>query len=183
MKGFEDSIEFVLNWETGFDLVNGGYTNDPDDPGGETKWGISQRGHPDIIIKSITKDHAESIYLHDYWGPGGKQKSAASLLKWPASFVQFDATVNIGNWNEKGYHFRANRILQKVVGATQDGIIGPQTLHKINHTDPIVLTTKLVMERENYYLNLARKKPLFNKYLSGWCNRTHALIIKAMEER
>ena len=41
----------------------GGYVNDPDDPGGETKYGISKRSYPALDIKNLTVEQATAIYL------------------------------------------------------------------------------------------------------------------------
>ena len=57
---FDDIIEVVLHHE-------GGYVNDPKDPGGETNFGIAKRSHPDVDIKNLTKDAAKDIYYEDYW--------------------------------------------------------------------------------------------------------------------
>ena len=57
---FETAIAFVLSEE-------GGYSNDPNDPGGETNFGISKRSHPNVDIKNMTQDEAESIYKYLYW--------------------------------------------------------------------------------------------------------------------
>ena len=45
----------------------GGYVNDPTDPGGETNYGISKRAYPKIDIKALTKHEAVKIYYKDYW--------------------------------------------------------------------------------------------------------------------
>ena len=45
----------------------GGYVNDPQDPGGETNWGISKRSYPGEDIKNLTLDQAAAIYRRDYW--------------------------------------------------------------------------------------------------------------------
>ena len=57
---FDDIIEIVLEHE-------GGYVNDPDDPGGETNFGIAKRSHPDVDIANLTKEDAKIIYYQDYW--------------------------------------------------------------------------------------------------------------------
>ena len=56
---FETAIAFVLNEE-------GGYSNDPRDPGGETNFGISKRAHPQVDIKNLTLEEAESIYRYEH---------------------------------------------------------------------------------------------------------------------
>ena len=81
---FEKCISFVLEKE-------GGYVNNPNDPGGETRWGISKRSYPKVDIKNLTIDQAKGIYLVDYWTPlgcgGYDDKLARAIL---------DAGVNCG---------------------------------------------------------------------------------------
>ncbi len=58
---FQKSVEDLLtNWE-------GGYVNDPDDPGGETMFGISRRSYPHLDIFNLTRDDAIGIYYRDFW--------------------------------------------------------------------------------------------------------------------
>ncbi len=64
---FNDIIEVVLHHE-------GGYVNDPKDPGGETNFGVAKRSHPDVDIKNLTKDGAKEIYKEHYWD-GNKVES------------------------------------------------------------------------------------------------------------
>lgn len=71
MSNFAKCLEFVMKWETGGDMSNGGYTNDPHDPGGETKWGISKRAHPNLDIANLTYDEAAMVYFNKYWSPAG----------------------------------------------------------------------------------------------------------------
>lgn len=65
---FWKAMTFVSEAEWG-DREDGGYTNHPDDPGGETKYGISKRAHPMLDIKNLTLDQAMNIYWKDYWFP------------------------------------------------------------------------------------------------------------------
>ncbi|MBI5843910.1 MAG: hypothetical protein HZB23_04475 [Deltaproteobacteria bacterium] len=44
----------------------GGYVNDPADPGGETRFGISRRAYPNEDIKALTRERAAEIYYRDY---------------------------------------------------------------------------------------------------------------------
>lgn len=77
-------LDFVLKWE-------GGYVNDPGDPGGETKYGISKRAYPTVDIRNLTKDEASSLYNRDYWIPCG-----CDTLEYPLNLVVFDSAVNCG---------------------------------------------------------------------------------------
>jgi len=81
---FDRSIKFVLKWE-------GGYVNDPTDPGGETKFGISKRAFPMLDIKSLTEAEARDIYRTHYW-----EKAGCDKLGWPMCLVVFDTAVNCG---------------------------------------------------------------------------------------
>lgn len=77
-------MEFLLKWE-------GGYSNDPSDPGGETKYGISKRAHPDEDIKNLTPERAMAIYASDYW-----DKAGCDSIPFPLNVVVFDSAVNCG---------------------------------------------------------------------------------------
>ena len=62
LMSFYIEIENVIKHE-------GGYVNDPSDPGGETKYGISKKAYPKVDIKNLTLDDAIEIYKDDYWLP------------------------------------------------------------------------------------------------------------------
>lgn len=81
-QGFELAVEGVLKSE-------GGYVHDPDDPGGETKYGISKRSYPDLDIPSLSVEDAKRIYKKDYWDKLG---DVPSHLREAA----FDGAVNQG---------------------------------------------------------------------------------------
>ena len=94
----------------------GGYTDDPNDPGGETNWGISKAAYPALDIKDLTEAAAKAIYQRDYWAPSQCDGLPAAL-----AMMVFDAAVNNGVQ-------RAKEWLQAAVGVATDGVIGPQTL-------------------------------------------------------
>lgn len=81
---FERAIKFVLKWE-------GGYTNNPKDPGGETKYGISKKSYPTIDIKNLTLNRAKEIYHQNYW-----LKADCDKLSFPFNLIVFDTAVNCG---------------------------------------------------------------------------------------
>lgn len=84
MPGFLEAVTFVL-------LVEAGYVNDPRDPGGETKYGISKRAHPEEDIPNLTRDRARAIYREHYW-----DALNCDALAWPLSLFVFDAAVQHG---------------------------------------------------------------------------------------
>lgn len=83
-QNFEKAIKFIFKWE-------GGYVNDPLDPGGETKYGISKRSYPNVDIRELTEQDAKDLYWRDYW-----DKAGCEDLPWPMCLVVLDAAVNHG---------------------------------------------------------------------------------------
>ena len=66
------------------------YENDPDDPGGETRWGVDKRSHPNVDIKNLTENEATEIYWSEWL------KYACDHLSSPLDWIFFDAAVNCG---------------------------------------------------------------------------------------
>ena len=91
----------------------GGYVNDPHDPGGETNMGISKRSYPKENIRGMTRARAAQIYRKDFW-----DKLKCDDLPAGLDLVAFDAGVNSGP-------ARGAKWLQQAVGVTADGKIGP----------------------------------------------------------
>lgn len=112
MDTFDKVIEFVLAEE-------GGYVNNPADPGGETNFGISKRQYPDTDIRNLTKDQAKAIYKNDFWAfvQGDKLPIGIAL-------VLMDSAVNMGPTT-------AIHILQDALNIASDGKLGPFTLSRV----------------------------------------------------
>lgn len=91
MKDFNKALKFVLRWE-------GGYTNDPNDPGGETKYGISKRSYPELDISKLTLKQAKEIYYQNYW-----LKAGCDGLPFPFNICVFNCAVNCGVKRAKGF--------------------------------------------------------------------------------
>lgn len=83
-ENFPLAVGFTLKKE-------GGYSNDPSDPGGETNFGIAKRYHPDVDIKNLTTEKAAGIYKAEYWDEMG-----CDLLPFPKDVVAFEMSVNPG---------------------------------------------------------------------------------------
>ena len=85
MNNFDKAIKFTLSWEG-----EGGKAS-PGDPGGLTKWGISQRAHPSVGVANLTREQAIEIYREDYWDRLGCEGLPA-----PLDVALFDTAVNVG---------------------------------------------------------------------------------------
>ncbi len=153
---FEKALSFTLHWE-------GGYVDNPNDPGGETNLGISKNSYPKVDIFNLTREQASDIYYKDYW-----LKGRCNDIPHPANIAHFDACVNTGIT-------QAVKFLQRAAVTQDDGIIGPMTLQAVNDCEPKQLALSTVGERENFYRTLADRKPKFAEFLKGWLNRTNSL--------
>lgn len=133
----------------------GGEVNDPRDPGGHTKFGISKRAYPDVNIASLTVESAKAIYLRDYW-----QRAQADQYDGAIAFQVFDSAVNSGIGN-------AIRFLQRAVGVADDGQVGPLTLRAVNAMTVADVLMMFNAERLDFYTKLSTW-PSFGK---GWARR------------
>jgi len=149
---FNRCIEIVLRNE-------GGYVNHPNDPGGETNMGIAKKFYPDLDIKNLTRNHAIQIYHSDYWN----KMNLLGIYDENLVLHIFDMGVNAGIRT-------AIKIVQRIVEAQADGIIGPESTRLINEY-PLNITPLYISERKKYYFDLARRKPELQVFLSGWLNR------------
>jgi hypothetical protein len=89
-KTSEDYQEFKRCVDILF-TIEGYYSNDPVDRGGETKYGISKKAYPHLDIKNLTKEKAEELYYYDYW-----YTLCCEQLDFPDSLLVFDSGVNHG---------------------------------------------------------------------------------------
>lgn len=90
MSNFDRAFAVVVG-------VEGGYVNDPNDPGGETKFGLSKRANPDLDIKNLTIGMAQDRYRTRYWNPHN-----LDALEYGKALLVFDTAVNGGN-HERWY--------------------------------------------------------------------------------
>lgn len=134
--------------------LEGGYVNDPKDPGGETKYGISKRAHPAEDIKNLTLERAKEIYRRGYWEP-----IRGDLIPAPLDAYMFDAAVNQGT-------DAAIRMLQKVIGVAQDGVFGLDTQKRVQ-TASKEQAALFMAERALRYYGTRN----FDLYGRGWLKR------------
>ena len=148
MKAFDLLVERVLSHE-------GGYVNDPRDPGQETRWGISKRAYPHLDIRNLTRAQAVDIYRRDFW-----QRVRGDELPREFAFQALDAAVNHGIGN-------AVRWMQRAAGVADDGVIGPVTLAAVQRAQPADLVLRFNAERLRFYAKLTT----FATFGRGWVNR------------
>lgn len=161
---FERAVTFVIAEE-------GGYVNDPKDPGGATRWGVSIRSHRDDIgdldhdgdidaedVRILPLDQAKAIYHEQYWTVIRGDELPGSL-----ALALLDTAVNCGTR-------RAIILLQRSVAAVVDGEFGPDTLRRaLRHRD--IAATNLLTNRLAYYQTLSS----YARYGKGWRNRVARL--------
>ena len=159
MTRFEKFIPIILKNE-------GVLSDDVNDKGGLTKYGISQRAYPNLDIRNLTKAQAEAIYKRDYF-----DKCKCDLIEEELLALHlFDFAVNAGV-------ARAIKKLQSLMILYADGIIGKDT---IEHANSAKWGNQFILLRKNYYKQIATGRNI--TFLKGWLNRvdntTKQLTIK-----
>lgn len=153
---FYDALNFVLENE-------GGYSNNPNDKGGKTRYGISQRAHPEVDIDKLTLIEAQNIYMREYWNGYYKLLSREMCIR------LFDLGVNIGK-------NKAVQLLQTTLNTyfdtnlALDGIFGHKTLQAVKNQNQTNLYSVFIFEASLYY------KSLNSPFFIGWLNRLYKKI-------
>lgn len=172
MSWFPTAIEVVLAHE-------GGFVNDPDDPGGATNWGVSLRWlakqDPEIgdfdqdgdvdadDIRVMTREQAIMIYREYWW----KKQGYDRIYHRGVAIKVFDLAVNMG---PRQCHKLLQRSLQACGGhVVEDGILGPRTFAALEAANPFELLGALKANAGCFYRSLNRPK-----YLAGWLRRAYA---------
>ena len=151
---FDEAFKVLIGHE-------GGYVNDPRDPGGETKYGICKRAYPDEDIKNLTLERAKALYHRDYW-----DVIHADELPKHVRFAVFDAAVNSGVR-------AAIQWLQRAVGVKDDGVIGHKTLSAVVAMEPYKLAARFNGVRLKFLTELQT----FNTFGRGWARRVAENLI------
>lgn len=159
----EKEQEMIIHFNTVIDEVfkhEGGYVNDPADPGGETNLGISKRYFPNEDIKGMTVQRARQIYNDVFW-----RGNNIDALPHHLRYIVFDAAINMGSRT-------AILMLQKLVGVAQDGIIGNITAKAASRL-PIQVYANA--RKNRYNLIIARNNKLA-KFRKGWFKRVDDVV-------
>lgn len=172
MADFTQAFQLVMANE-------GGYGNDPDDPGGETYKGIArkmnskwdgwttidwlkkQSGFPASLDKNDDLQAAvANFYRISFWD----KMSGDLVSNQDIANSIFDFGVNAGLSTSAS-------LAQMVVGATTDGVIGPQSIESINSFNPDHFLAAFTVAKVARYINIIRKRPTSRKYFYGWICR------------
>ena len=169
MSNYNECLKIILMHE-------GGYVNHPKDPGGETNLGVTKRVYEEWggtkEMKDLTVEDVEPIYKKNYW-----DKIKGDDLPDGLDLCVFDFGVNAGPG-------RAAKFLQKLLGVTQDGGIGPQTLGALQSAigeDKVTQTREMIKKyqsmRQEYYEGLST----FDTFGRGWTRRVNEVTEKSMD--
>jgi len=159
---FEQSLEWLLKHE-------GGFVNDSRDPGGMTNKGITAKTYQrwlsetideDAVVteetlRNITDAHVEQIYRQEYWNKVGGDELPSGV-----DHAVFDWGVNSGTG-------RSARALQRIVGVTADGGIGPITMSAVRNMDAAEIVEAMHTRRQAFYERLNT----FETFGKGWTRR------------
>lgn len=162
---FDRSLAFVLKQE-------GGYVDDPRDPGGATNMGITLATltawrHSAVTkqdVQNLTVAEAAAIYRTKYWNA-----LQCDALPAGVDLMLFDCGVNAGP-------ARSAKFLQAGLGLSADGAIGPQTITAATAADQAHLINDLAKRRLDYYRSL----PAFDHFGGGWTARVNDALPLAL---
>jgi lysozyme family protein len=165
-ENFDKCLKMLLSHE-------GGFVNHPEDPGGITNLGVTKKVYDEWIdresteqeMRDLTPEDVAPIYKKNYWDRV-KGDSLPSGLDWAC----FDWAVNSGSG-------RPAKAVQRAVGATQDGAIGPATIGLIMEKDPKFIIEYVHDVRQDFYKSLKT----FETFGRGWTRRNKETLHQALE--
>ena len=156
LSNFKSALALVLKAE-------GGFVNHPSDPGGMTNLGVTRnvwrewtkRDVDEAEMRSLTPEMVEPMYKAKYW-----DACKCDSLPLGIDYAVFDFAVNAGV-------SRAAKTLQKALGVTADGAIGPKTIAAATEYPAGELLEAFSLGKEAFYQSL----PTFGVFGKGWLNR------------
>jgi lysozyme family protein len=160
MKNFDDCFDVLMG-------VEKGYSNNPDDPGGETMWGVTARvarenGYTGDM-KDLPRATAKCIAKSEYW-----DKYLCDQFSINIGFQVFDCAYNGGH---------PAQWLQRAAGVTEDGVIGAQTIAAVRASDPDKIIMRFDAYRLHYMADL-KNRPTF---AGGWMHRIADNLLRGAE--
>jgi len=162
------------DWQKSFELMlksEGGYVNNPADPGGMTNLGVTKatwenwvgRASDEAEMRGLTPEKVEPLYKKKYWDAVRGDELPTGI-----SYLCFDFAVNAGAG-------RSIKTLQTAVGVTPDGGFGPMTMAAVQAVDPVDLIERFSQAKEDFYRSLTT----FATFGKGWLNRVADVKVKA----
>ncbi len=161
----------------------GGNVNDSTDHGGKTNFGISDLrdgkedglidinldGIGDVDPESLTREQAIVIFYQDYW-----RANQCDQLPDCIALLIFDIAVN-----QSAVY--ARKTLQRIIGAKPDGIIGPNTIAKLDGFSYSIILHELTKRRCLRYAKKVKNSPAHKqvKFLRGWLDRAFTVLLEA----
>ncbi len=172
MADFNQALQLVLQNE-------GGYVNDPNDPGGETYKGVSRKMNSNWIgwtlidlqkkqpnfsanLANNTELNAEieQFYKVGYWDT----VKGADITEQRVANCIFDFGVNAGVGTSV-------ILAQKVTGVNEDGVMSPDSVSAVNNMDPDQFIAYFTLAKIARFINIVERRPLSKKYFYGWIRR------------
>lgn len=133
----------------------GGYVNNPSDPGGETNWGISKRSYPNVDIKNLSRDEAIAIYYKDFWVPIHAEETTQGV-----DYQLLDSAVNSGI-------LQTIRFMQRALNVADDGYWGIVTIEAMRDITKTDFIMRFLAER----LEFMSKLNGWTSFGRGWAKR------------
>ncbi len=156
MANFEQAVVKTLIHEGGAKI-----TDDPNDRGGLTRYGISQRSYPNVDIRNLSETQAKEIYKADYWdkiqGDAINDQAIAEAI--------FDTAVNMGPRTTA-------RLVQLALDIEPvDGIIGNQTVASLQQVNNGSFIAQFTLAKIARYVAICQRNSSQRRFLLGWINR------------
>lgn len=168
MASIDNLIPFILKWE-------GGYVHHKNDKGGATNRGVTYNTWEDYCkrkgkeaslttLRHMTKEEWRDIFTEHSWNP------------WQADKIASQRVANICvEWSWMSGARTAIKKVQKLLGVTADGIVGPKTLAAINGHSGDALFGQIKELRKKFYYGIVKQDPTQQIFLKGWLNRLEDL--------
>ena len=174
MANFTDAFKITMH-------IEGGYANNPNDPGGETFMGIARKDNPNwsgwATIDAIKNTHPANLnkaleadavllqeimafYKANYWDVN----ETGLINNQQVANQVFDTAVNCGTGT-------AAKFLQEAAGVKVDGQVGSITIGAVNSANAEDLYNKFIAYRKQYYLDIISRKPSMAEFKNSWLSR------------